>query len=98
MNPRSSLPAMPRHVRPPSARRTAGAAGRAADAGSGGGAALANVAVTLAGAVNTTEQGPLPKQGPLQPEKDVVAAGTALSRTTVPAAKSALHAPGQEMP
>src|SRR3954447_11384006 len=103
MKPRSSSPATPRHVRPPSAIDAAG------NAPAPGAVAVAvvvvvvacppvNAAETLAAAVSVTVQAPVPAQRPFHPEKDEERPGTADSRTVVPAGKCAVHEPGHEIP
>src|SRR4051794_22820878 len=104
MKPRSSSPATPRHVRPPSAIDAAGRAPAASPAGVVVvvvvvvGRPPANVAETLAGAVSVTVQAPVPAQRPFQPVKEAERPGTADSRTAVPTGNRAVQRPGHEIP
>src|SRR4051794_1970110 len=98
MKPRSSSPAMPRHVRPPSAIDATGSAPLAPP-----GVVVvvvvvvvvapiaATAAKTLVAAVSVPVHARVPVQRPLQPEKDDERPGTADSRTDVPGGKRAVH-------
>jgi hypothetical protein len=57
-----------------------------------------NVAVTAAAAFIVTVHGPVPVQAPLQPVNADPAFGVAVSVTTVPLTKSALHVAPQLIP
>jgi hypothetical protein len=57
-----------------------------------------NVAVTAAAALIVTVHGPVPVQAPLHPVNAEPALGVAVSVTTVPLTKSALHVAPQSIP
>jgi hypothetical protein len=59
---------------------------------------VVNAADTLSAALIVTEQLPVPVQAPLQPIKLMPWAGVAVSVTSAPLLKLALHVEGQLMP